>query len=223
MGAQRRFDRRPKTNAAFERQCDAAHGRDAGALYAWNTAGAVAGALLTPFLLVPLFGVRGAGLAASLACLATAGLAAWLSRRASPAPAVVPAGVASDARDVPRRRFVLGLLLYACAGGIAMGYEVLWTQIVAPLTSTRGAAFAVVLAVYLAGLAGGSAAWSRVADRIEDRWASFGLLIAGAGLLALLTYAVLGPWLATRDEVPAMKSQLITLAAKPPISTESPV
>jgi len=175
---------------------DKALGREAGALYAWNTAGAVAGALLTPFLLVPLFGVRGAGLAASLACLATAGLAAWLSRRASPAPAVVPAGVASDARDVPRRRFVLGLLLYACAGGIAMGYEVLWTQIVAPLTSTRGAAFAVVLAVYLAGLAGGSAAWSRVADRIEDRWASFGLLVAGAGLLALLTYAVLGPWLA---------------------------
>ena len=175
---------------------DSALGREAGALYAWNTTGAVAGALLTPFLLVPLFGVRGAGAAASIACLATAGLAARLAGRASPAPAAAPTAAAPDRKDGSRRGFLGGLVLYACAGGIAMGYEVLWSQIVAPLTSTRGAAFAVVLGVYLVGLALGSAAWSRVADRIEDRWAAFGLLIAGAGLLALLTYAMLGPWIA---------------------------
>lgn len=179
---------------------EAALGRDAGALYAWNTTGAVAGALLTPFLLVPLLGVRGAGLAAAIACLATAGLAAWLAGRTPGRPRPAPAFTAATESSVPSRRFLLGLFLYACAGGIAMGYEVLWTQIVAPLTSTRGAAFAVVLAVYLAGLAAGSAAWSRVADRIADRWTAFGLLIAGAGLLALLTYAALGPWLADAQQ-----------------------
>ena len=177
---------------------DEALGRDAGSLYAWNTAGAVAGALLTPFALVPALGVRGAGLAVALACLLTAGFALWLARRA---PDPLPAAAAAAAGfDGPDRGFMLGLVLYACAGAIAMGYEVLWSQIVAPLTSTRGAAFAMVLAVYLAGLAAGSAAWSRVADRITDRWASFGLLIAGAGLLAVLTYAVLGPWLADAQQ-----------------------
>jgi spermidine synthase len=168
-------------------------GRESGSLYAWNTAGAVAGALLMPFALVPLLGLRGAGLAAAAACLGTAVLAAWLAYRV---PGISSAGPAEGTEGVSGRGFLLGLFLYACAGGIAMGYEVLWSQIVAPLTSTRGAAFAVVLAVYLLGLALGSAAWSRVADRIVDRWAAFGLLIAAAGLLALLTYAALGPWLA---------------------------
>jgi len=175
-------------------------GRDAGSLYAWNTVGAVAGALLTPFMLVPLLGVRGTGAAVSIACLATAGLAAWLARRTAHAASARPAVATKNVAAVPGDGHLLGLFLYACAGAIAMGYEVLWSQIVAPLTSTRGAAFAVVLAVYLAGLALGSAGWSRVADRISDRWASFGLLIAGAGLLAVLTFAVLGPWLADAQE-----------------------
>jgi spermidine synthase len=175
---------------------DQALGRESGSLYAWNTAGAVAGALLMPFALVPLLGVRGAGLAAAAACLATAALAAWLAREVPGTPSAGRAESPSPASDASGRRFLLGLFLYACAGGIAMGYEVLWSQIVAPMTSTRGAAFAMVLAVYLLGLALGSAAWSRFADRIVDRWAAFGLLVATAGLLALLTYAALGPWLA---------------------------
>jgi spermidine synthase len=171
-------------------------GRESGALYAWNTAGAVSGALAMPFMLVPLLGVRGAGLAAAAACLATAALAAWLARDAGITSPARRANGASPAQGASGRGFLLGLVLYACAGGIAMGYEVLWSQIVAPLTSTRGAAFAMVLSVYLLGLALGSAAWSRIADRVADRWAAFGLLVATAGLLALLTYATLGPWLA---------------------------
>jgi len=174
---------------------DSSLGREAGSLYAWNTAGAVAGALITPFLLVPWLGVRGAGLTAALACLATAGLAAWVDGHSTVTQPRARAK-ALPADDVaPRRAIALGLVLYACAGGIAMGYEVLWSQIVAPFTSTRGAAFAVVLAVYLFGLAAGSAAWSRYADRVTDRWAAFGLLISAAGLLAVLTYASLGTWL----------------------------
>jgi spermidine synthase len=170
-------------------------GRDTGSLYAWNTAGAILGALLAPFALVPWLGVRGAGLAAALACLATALIAIAIGRgRVSDGSAAV--------RDRPQPvtpalapAVVLGLALYACAGGIAMGYEVLWSQIVAPFTSTRGAAFALVLAVYLTGLALGSATWARIADRIVNRWAAFGFLIALSGVLAVLTYAGLGSWL----------------------------
>jgi spermidine synthase len=175
---------------------DKAFGREAGSLYAWNTAGAVAGALVTPFLLVPWVGVRGAGVVAVLACLATAGVAARVDGRSAAAqPRARARPAPAEEGPAPRRAIALGLVLYACAGGLAMGYEVLWSQIVAPFTSTRGAAFAVVLAVYLFGLAAGSAAWSRYADRVADRWAAFGLLISAAGLMAMLTYGFLGSWL----------------------------
>ena len=171
---------------------DRALGRDVGALYAWNTSGAILGALLAPFVLVPWLGVRGAGLAAALACLGIAAVAMAIERGrvGGGVTGTHDRTVAAAGSVAPR--VMLGLALYACAGGIAMGYEVLWSQIVAPFTSTRGAAFALVLAVYLAGLALGSGIWARVADRIADRWAAFGFLIALSGLLAVLSATLLG-------------------------------
>jgi predicted membrane-bound spermidine synthase len=61
--------------------------------------------------------------------------------------------------------------------------------------STRTYAFAVVLATYLTGLFLGSALLARRVDRLRDPWGVFGLLIAGAGLVALLEIALLGRWL----------------------------
>lgn len=172
---------------------DAQLGREVGSLYAWNTAGAIVGALLGPFVLVPAFGVRGTGAAVALACLAAAVVALRSGGRTAADGLQRTADRARAVPDAPPAS--LGLLLYACAGAVALGYEVIWTQIVAPFTSTRGAAFALVLGVYLAGLALGSALWARFADRSADRWSSFGLLIAGAGVLAILSYLALGEWL----------------------------
>ncbi|HSN72319.1 MAG TPA: fused MFS/spermidine synthase, partial [Steroidobacteraceae bacterium] len=107
---------------------------------------------------------------------------------------------ASTPSTAAPRRIALALGLYACAGGVALGYEVLWSQIVAPFTSTRGAAFALVLAVYLSGLVIGSALWARYSDHVTDRWTPFGLLIAASGLAALMSFAALGPWLAQLQE-----------------------
>ncbi len=180
---------------------DSGFGHDAGSLYAWNTAGAVAGALIAPFALVPGLGVRGAGIATALCCLATAGFALWLDRRLNGSVPSATRQTSLTPALAPDPKIMLGLVLYACAGGIAMGYEVLWSQLVAPFTSTRGAAFALVLSVYLIGLAAGSALWSRFADRVADRWAAFGILIAAAGLTAVLTYAMLGPWLPRGQEL----------------------
>jgi len=172
---------------------DALLGREVGGLYAWNTAGAIAGALLAPFVLVPALGVRGTGVAVAIACLVAAGVALGIGNGADARVTPQPGDPARTRPAAPPA--TLGLLLYACAGAVALGYEVIWTQIVAPFTSTRGAAFALVLGVYLAGLALGSALWARHADRVADRWASFGWLIAGAGVLALLSYVTLGEWL----------------------------
>nr|WP_246257744.1 fused MFS/spermidine synthase [Pararobbsia alpina] len=89
----------------------------------------------------------------------------------------------------------LALALYAIAGGIALGYGVVWSQAIAQFVSTRSVAFSVVLATYLCGLMAGSALVSRRVDRVRDPWGAFGLLIASAGLVALLEIACLGDWL----------------------------
>jgi predicted membrane-bound spermidine synthase len=188
----------------WTRPMEAGLGHTAGNLYAWNTAGAIGGALLGPFMLLPYFGVRGTGIAAAVVCALTATVAWRLGRE----PAVQRSRMTGDVNPAqPSVRVskapqtALALMLYACAGAVALGYEVLWSQIVAPFTSTRGAAFALVLVVYLTGLAVGSALWARQADRVPDRWVAFGLLIAMSGLAALASFAALGPWLSHLQEV----------------------
>ncbi|MNF33638.1 Spermidine synthase [compost metagenome] len=164
-------------------------GRAGGRLYAANTAGAIAGTLLSAFALIPALGVQGSAYAAAaLNVLALLGALAYA--RTTVTPVAAPGKHTAVAR-VSR----LPLLLYAIAGGVALGYEVVWTQSIVQFMSTRTFAFAVVLATYLTGLVLGSALYARRADRIRDPWGAFGLLIAAAGLLALVEIAVLGRWL----------------------------
>ncbi|PRA71408.1 spermidine synthase [Pseudomonas sp. MYb187] len=164
-------------------------GRAGGQLYAANTAGAIVGTLLAAFLLIPALGIFGSACAAAVLNLVAAGGAFWLAQ-GSPASDAPVATVQSR-----KGAAYLALVLYAIAGGIALGYEVVWSQAIVQFMSTRTFAFAVVLATYLGGLVLGSALYARRADRISDPWGAFALLIAGAGLLALLEIAGLGRWL----------------------------
>ncbi|MFT0519618.1 fused MFS/spermidine synthase [Pseudomonas faucium] len=161
-----------------------------GRLYAANTAGAIAGTLLAAFVLLPRLGVSGSACAAASLNLLAA-LGAWLARRRD--AALVPAGMRTSIPRGAQARLAIGL--YCLAGGVALGYEVVWSQSIVAFMSTRAFAFAVVLATYLGGLLAGSALYARRADRIRDPWGLFGLLIALAGLLALLQLAGLGRWL----------------------------
>ncbi|MFJ4396764.1 fused MFS/spermidine synthase [Pseudomonas sp. NPDC089396] len=161
-----------------------------GRLYAANTAGAIAGTLLAAFVLLPRLGVSGSACAAASLNLLAA-LGAWLARRRD-AALPPPATLSSTPRSAQAR---LAIGLYCIAGGVALGYEVVWSQSIVPFMSTRAFAFSVVLATYLGGLLAGSALYARRADRIRDPWGLFGLLIAVAGLLALLQLAGLGRWL----------------------------
>lgn len=161
-----------------------------GRLYAANTAGAIAGTLLAAFVLLPQLGVSGSACAAATLNLLAA-LGAWAAcRRDAGLPA--PASEADVAHSAQAR---LAIGLYCIAGGVALGYEVVWSQSIVPFMSTRAFAFAVVLATYLTGLLAGSALYARRAERIRDPWGLFGLLIAVAGLLAVLQIAGLGRWL----------------------------
>lgn len=188
------------------RAADPGEGRVAttgGRLYAANTGGAIAGALLAPFVLIPWLGVQGSALAAALANVAVAAFARLLDR----GPAAVPTAVAGEPAGSR-----MALALYAVAGGLALGYEVVWSQAIVQFMSTRAYAFAIVLATYLAGLVIGSALAARHADRTRQPWSLFGLLVAAAGFVALAEVVALGAWL------PAWQS-----AAARAVGTEAPL
>ncbi|WP_090536333.1 fused MFS/spermidine synthase [Paraburkholderia sartisoli] len=182
-------------------------GRAGGRLYSANTLGAIVGTLAAPFVLIPSLGVQGSGWAAAalngVAGVVAIGLARG-RRAALPIASVAPvASVASpsvedkDARDdnAQPHGSRLALVLYAAAGGIALGYEVVWSQAIVQFISTRSFAFSIVLATYLCGLVLGSAAGSRYVERARDPWGVFAILIASAGVVALLEIAGLGGWL----------------------------
>ena len=165
--------------------------RAGGWIYAANTAGGIAGALLSSFAFLPWFGVRGTALAAALFNLIAAVIALALDRRPGPEQITTKKVEVADVRST---RSHIALALYAAAGGIALGYEVVWSQAMAQFLSTRVFAFSVVLATYLAGLVVGSALYARYSTRVRDTWGMFGLLISAAGVVALLEIAGLSLW-----------------------------
>ncbi|MDH5574800.1 MAG: fused MFS/spermidine synthase [Nitrospirota bacterium] len=166
-------------------------GAGGGWMYAANTAGAIIGALVSSFLLVPVLGILGSALtAAGIGILAAAG-GLWLDRFA---PNQTRVAQHSNPSRLGKSATV-AILFYAVAGGLALGYEVIWSQTLVQFMSTRSYAFSVMLATYLAGLALGAALFARQADRVRDPWGMLGLLIAAAGIVALLELSLLGPWL----------------------------
>jgi spermidine synthase len=166
-------------------------GTGGGWMYAANTVGAIIGALVSSFLLIPALGIQGTGLAAAgIGLLAAAG--SFRLDHFAPNQA----GVAQQSKSSPLATSAsVAILVYSIAGGLALGYEVVWSQSIVQFMSTRSYAFSVMLATYLAGLACGAALFACWADRVRDPWGMFGLLIAAAGLVALLEITLLGRWL----------------------------
>ncbi|MBK5105677.1 MAG: spermidine synthase, partial [Burkholderiales bacterium] len=168
-------------------------GAGGGWMYAANTAGAIIGALVSSFLLIPLLGIQGSALAAAgIGALAAAG-GFWLDRFAPSHTRVEQPSIPAP----PAKSASVAILFYAIAGGLALGYEVVWSQSIVQFMSTRSYALSMMLATYLAGLAFGAALFARWADRVRDPWGMFGLLIAAAGTVAVLEIGLLGPWLST--------------------------
>jgi predicted membrane-bound spermidine synthase len=166
-------------------------GRVGGALYAANTAGAIVGALLPVFVLIPAFGVQGTALAAA-ALNAVAAICAVALDWSLGGPRKA-AAVSSSMPRLAHARWAIAL--YGAAGGIALGYEIVWSQAIVQFMSTRSFAFSIVLATYLAGIAFGASLFARWGDRIKDTGAAFGFLIAAAGWVAVVEISMLGPWL----------------------------
>ena len=141
--------------------------------YAANTAGAVAGTLLAGFVLPYTLGYTNSLVLAGMANLALGVLALVLSRRL-PEAAPAPAGGTGPARVSGRF-----LLLVAVSGFVALAIQMLFVRAFATLLLSTAHAFALVLAVFLAGIALGAALATRRVPS-EGRLArAFALLAAG--------------------------------------------
>ena len=126
--------------------------------YALNTLGALAGTVLTTFFLLINFGVRGSsylGVAVSLLC-------ALLALRISSSSAKDPKRIlVVGQQSVPSAASPTLVLMLACASGFGtLALQVLFTRMFALVFHNSTYTFGVVVAVFLAALAGGAAAAS---------------------------------------------------------------
>jgi spermidine synthase len=136
---------------------DAGYGRVLGLLYGANTAGGVAGVLLTELVFVPGLGLHATALVAAGAELAVAAVAFVAAKRLVLAePDLATEEPARDPHRVP------WLVATFFAGFALLALEVVWVRVLTLFVDDTSSAFASILAVVLAGIAAGgfgAAAW----------------------------------------------------------------
>ncbi len=158
---------------------DASLGRWSALLYAANTMGAVLGAYLCGFWLIP-----GLGLARTvlLAGLVNLGVAVAVLAIAGGVRAPAPAPAAGVAAAGPARGRLVFLLFFGVSGFVAIGYEIVWSKVFGIVMEGTLYGFAAVLSVFLLGIALGSLLIAPRVDRIRDLPRAFGWLHAGTAV-----------------------------------------
>jgi spermidine synthase len=152
-------------------------------LYGANTAGAVAGCLLTGFYILPHWDVFVATGIAAAFNFAIGAVALWLA--GSAAHAAEPLEAPSSAACAHPRPYAV-YVVAALSGMTALGAQVAWTRLLALLFGGTTYTFAIILAVFLGGLGIGSAIAASAIRRGEG-----GHLLAACqfGLVATIAYA----------------------------------
>ena len=176
-------------------------GRRASQLYAVNALGAVAGALLMAFVLMPALGMRTSLVVLALANGLVAAAALLLARGKDPSPAeVAPPDALEVSRSEPglsARVVRVALALILIEGSLAFALEVAWTRYFGVVLGSSTYSFALVLAVFLSGIALGSAWLSRSEGTVGRPLLFFGWTQLLGGLLVLAPLALYprAPWL----------------------------
>lgn len=139
--------------------------RRTGLLYALNTLGAVAGALVTTFWSLEHLGIRTTIWAAAVLNLAVAGVA-WLSRSS----AAEAAGETAEARG--------GAFVPLAAGVVGFAFllmELVWYRMLAPLLGGSSYTFGLILAVALLGIGLGGLLYGAGPRQLRPTLAGFAL------------------------------------------------
>ncbi|MBL9199776.1 MAG: fused MFS/spermidine synthase, partial [Opitutaceae bacterium] len=130
-----------------------------GIFYGGNTLGAVLGCLLAGFWLLRVHDTTIATLSAVGLNLAVAGVAWLLARGTAPAPAASSRPAHSDSSRISTPvLWAIGL-----SGFCALAAEVIWARLLSLLIGATVYTFAIILAVFLTGLALGSSGGSMIA------------------------------------------------------------
>ena len=184
--------------------------QDAGALYAVNTLGAAAGAILAGFWLIPALGLSGTTYV-GMALNAIAAAGAWvISRRAwadvgaglqsRPASEPNPKGGTKVApkggTKVPPLRTPqmshpwLAATALGASGFASLTLQVVWTRLLVQILGPTTYAFSLVVAIFIVGIAGGAAIASRLVARVNAGVGLACALLLSAGLALAAASAV---------------------------------
>jgi len=169
------------TLAALERMTREARGeaRVSAGVYGANTAGAVAGTLVSTFVLIPAVGFSG-----TLVCLACVNALCAIGTLALLPPSTPIATTGKEIEPHGIGGIRLSLTLFA-TGFLGIAFEILVIRLAAQVLEDTVYTFAGLLAAYLLGTAAGGLVWQRLAGRA--RAGGLGWLLGGTALACLST------------------------------------
>ncbi len=174
-------------------------GRTAGALYAVNTFGAVAGAAATGFYFLPCFGKIETNWIA-VGCNVMLGLLA-INLGLRQALGMLPANSASQSQEPKAKSqeptplpaaIKLTVAAFAITGFAGMATQIAWTRAISLSTGSSTYAFSLIVSVFILGLSLGGAWAARVAPKIADPIGVLAKILLVIGLLGLAISTLLG-------------------------------
>ncbi len=150
--------------------------KNIGGLYSINTLGAVVGAVITAFLLIPSFGISTIIYAVGVVNILLGVVAIMLSKSHKEESVdqedqclSKDRGPEATGQDevLPSRFTTLLIVCFALSGFTGLAYEVIWTRILGFILTGTIYAFTTVLATFLCGIAAGSFVVSLFLDKIK--------------------------------------------------------
>jgi spermidine synthase len=169
--------------------------RDAGGLYASNTLGAAAGAVLAGFVLIPALGLRGSTVVGVMLNVAAAGGALWIARGARLAGNREPGAATGEAEprsgsQIPASgsrtaRPWLAALALGVSGFASLTLQIVWTRLLVQILGPTTYAFSTVVAVFIVGIAIGAALAAPISTRMRTPAAGLALALIASGALAV--------------------------------------
>ncbi len=172
-----------------------------GRLYAMNTIGAIFGTALAGLVLIELLGLTGTLVVGAIGS-ATAGIVAILldlrdptTRRASvPATAAAPDRAEPRVDPPPASTRRLALAVAFVSGLTSLGYQLLWTRLLASGSGNTTYVFSLILTVFLIGIAVGAAVVTRRLAGMRSAIALLGATQLGVAVIVLLGLVILSGW-----------------------------
>ena len=168
-------------------------GRDTGWLYAANTVGAAAGAVLSGFVLLPALGMQMTTFVGVALNIVSAGIGWWLAARGVVRTSAEPQQPRRKAHRLEARRVPaaprLAMLALAISGCTSLILQIAWTRILALALGPTTFAFSAMVATFISGIALGSVAGGWLSKRGRTPW-----LLAASLLVSGLAAAGAASW-----------------------------